>query len=68
MVARERESARAEEEQSRGNQALPIAELPDEFDGEAEDGETYLALARSVTPKPIMASDIEGSVTDEESS
>lgn len=26
-------------------QVLPVAELPDDFDGEAEDGATYLALA-----------------------
>jgi len=28
-----------------GGQALPVAELPDDFEGEAQDGATYLALA-----------------------
>ncbi len=27
-------------------QALPIADLPENFDGEVEDGATYLALAK----------------------
>ena len=30
----------------KGNQILPIAELPPDFDGEAEDGATFLALAK----------------------
>ena len=28
------------------NRALPVAELPDDFDGEALDGATFLALAK----------------------
>jgi hypothetical protein len=30
------------------NRALPVAELPDDFDGEALDGATFLALAKYV--------------------
>ncbi len=30
-------------------QALPIADLPDGYDGEVEDGATYLAMVLSVT-------------------
>lgn len=30
------------------NRALPVAELPDDFDGEALDGATFLALSKYV--------------------
>jgi hypothetical protein len=37
---------RTEQERRPYAQALPIADLPEGFEGEAEDGATYLALAK----------------------
>jgi hypothetical protein len=47
---RHRAAMEAEEEDEQERlprlQALPVADLPEGFDGEAEDGATYLALAK----------------------
>lgn len=34
----------------KAGQALPVAVIPDDFDGDPEDGATYLALAKWVSP------------------
>ena len=46
---RQREGEDDDEEQNETHsrmQALPIADLPDDFDGDPEDGATYLAIVR----------------------
>lgn len=42
----ERRKSRNGKQREKGNRVLPVAELDDDWQGEIEDGATYLALAK----------------------